>query len=81
LKEKAYRVAFQIVETFPYSAKANEIYALEALDAGLDNYAERSKEFLRLNMPNAYEKFLPKYDTLKKQKERDVENWLNGGEM
>jgi hypothetical protein len=81
LKEKAYRVAFQIVEKFPYSAKANEIYALEALDAGLDNYAERSKEFLRLNMPNAYEKFLPKYDTLKKQKERDVENWLNGGEM
>lgn len=81
LKNKAYKVAFQIVETFPYSAKANEIYALEALDAGLDNYAERSKEFLRLNMPNAYEKFLPKYDTLKQQKEREVENWLNGGNI
>ncbi|PIY07871.1 MAG: hypothetical protein COZ18_15195 [Flexibacter sp. CG_4_10_14_3_um_filter_32_15] len=78
LKGKAYNVAFQIVETFPYSAKANAIYALEALDAGLDNYAERSKEFLRLNMPNAYEKFLPKYDSLKSQKEREVEEWMKG---
>ncbi|WP_338812216.1 hypothetical protein V9L05_12490 [Bernardetia sp. Wsw4-3y2] len=81
LKDKAYKVAFQVVETFPYSAKANEIYALEALDAGLDNYAERSKEFLRLNMPKYYEEFSPKYDTLKKQKEREVEEWMNGGNI
>ncbi len=81
LKGKAYNVAFQVVETFPYSAKANAIYALEALDAGLDNYAERLKEFLRLNMPQAYEEFLPKYDTLKKQKERAFEEWMNGGSV
>ncbi len=81
LKSKAYDVAFQVVETFPYSAKAHEIYAIEALDAGLDNYAERSKEFLRLNMPNAYQELLPKYDTLKKQKEREVEEWMNGGSI
>ena len=81
LKDKAYEVAFQVVQTFPYSAKANEIYAMEALDVGLDNYAERSKEFLRLNMPDAYEKFLPKYDTLKRQKEAEVEKWMNGGSI
>ncbi len=81
LKDKAYDVAYQIIETFPYSAKAHEIYALEALDAGLDNYAQRSKEFLRLNMPDAYEKFLPKYDTLKKQKQKVFEDWVNGGEI
>ncbi|WP_157698918.1 hypothetical protein [Bernardetia litoralis] len=81
LKDEAYQVAFQVIETFPYSAKANEIYALEALNIGLDDYAERSKEFLRLNMPKAYEEFLPKYDTLKNQKERAFENWMNGGEI
>ncbi|WP_338768393.1 hypothetical protein WAF17_07705 [Bernardetia sp. ABR2-2B] len=82
LKDKAYDVAYQVIETFPYSARANEIYALESLDAGLDNYAERSKEFLRLNMPVYYEEeFLPKYDTLKKQKERAFEEWMNGGEI
>ncbi|WP_375562694.1 hypothetical protein ACE193_09210 [Bernardetia sp. OM2101] len=81
LKGKAYKTAFQIIETFPYSARANEIYALESLDAGLDNYAERSLDFLKLNMPNAYEKFLPKYDSLKSQKEKAFEEWMNGGEM
>ncbi|WP_291728665.1 hypothetical protein [Bernardetia sp.] len=78
LNEKAYNVAFQIIETYPYSAEANAIYAMEALEMGLDNYAERSKEFLRLNATDVYEEFLPKYDTLKAQKEREIENWMNG---
>lgn len=81
LKGKAYNTAFQIIETFPYSAKANKIYALEALEAGLDSYAERSLDFLRLNMPQVYEEFLPKYDSIKTQKERAFEEWMNGGEM
>ena len=81
LKGKAYNVAYQIIETFPYSAEANAIYAIEALEAGLDNYAERSKEFLRLNMPTFYKEFVPKYDTLKNQKQREVEIWMSGGKI
>ena len=80
LKSKAYEVAFQVVETFPYSAEANAIYALEALEIGLDNYAERSREFLELNTPTFYQDFAPIYDSLKAKKERELEEWMNGGE-